>query len=423
MTTSSPPRKLRTPPKRPGWTIRRWRRLVGAVLAITAVGLPFVHVGGESALRFDIPSLRLHFFGTSIWMNEFFVVLAGTLFLVFLFLLVTLAFGRIWCGWMCPQTVLSEYTRFFLRWRQRGGAPALIAHAAVLGLCLVVGASALWYFIEPVEMMRRLFAGTLPPAAWATWALLSWALYVDLSFVRQRFCTGVCPYAKIQGALFDAGTLVVAYDRRREADCVDCGACARVCPTGIDIRGGLQTECIACGQCIDACEPIMRRLGRPPKLVGWFFGEPGHPRRLRRPAVVALATTAAASFVLTIGVAASRTPLDLVVSPSQAFTPRRAASGQAVNAFQLALENRSRSAMEVRLGLEVADIVFDVRPAVVQLLPGEHRRLTVVAEGAVPGPPRRIEASFRAAFQTTASAGAAAMQVERRVAFVNPEER
>ena len=398
-----------------GWTILRWRRLAATAQAALIVGLPFVRVGGESALRFDAGSLQLHFFGSSIWMNEFFVVLAATLFLTFLFLLVTLAFGRIWCGWTCPQTVLSDLTRFFLRLRRRGGWRAVAGHGLVLGLSTFVGANVIWYFIEPRDFVHQLVTGTMHPAAWGSWAVLAWTLYVDLGFVRERFCTGACPYAKLQGALFDASTLAVAYDRRRNDDCVDCGACARVCPTGIDIRDGLQIECIACGECIDACEPIMRKLGRSGKLVGWFYGDPGTPRRLVRPGVAALAVATAASLALTVGVGATRTPLELVVSPAHSFAPRRTAGGKSVNAYQVAIENRSRETLVVRLGLEPEGTSAALRPEEVRLEPGEHRRLTVVAEAWMPGPTGRFEAIFTA--QTTDA------QAARRVPFVVPEER
>ena len=92
--------------------IQPWRRLVSALEAVTILGIPFLKIRGESALRFDIPSLRLHFFGLSLWMEEFFILLIAVIFLIFLFLLITLLFGRIWCGWLCPQTVLSDLTRF-----------------------------------------------------------------------------------------------------------------------------------------------------------------------------------------------------------------------------------------------------------------------------------------------------------------------
>ena len=127
--------------------------------------------------------------------------------------------------------------------------------------------------------VARLAGGRLGPVLSSSWAALGAGLFVDLAWVRQVFCATVCPYAKLQGVLLDGGSLVVAYDRARAADCVDCGACVRVCPTGIDIRDGLQVQCIACAACVDACAPVMARLRRAPGLVGYFLGEP--PPQLR----------------------------------------------------------------------------------------------------------------------------------------------
>ncbi len=132
--------------------------------------------------------------------------------------------------------------------------------------------------------------------------MLGVTLFLDLGFVRARFCATACPYAKLQGVLFDRATLVVAYDERRDAECIDCLACVRVCPTGIDIRDGLQAECIACAQCVDACAPILARFGKP-TLVDYFFGAPGERPRLLRPVVLALA---AASILAVGGTVAGR---------------------------------------------------------------------------------------------------------------------
>ncbi len=343
------------------------------------LGLPFLRIGGESALRFDVPTLRLHFFGTSIWMDELFVVLAATLFLVFLFLLVTLVLGRVWCGWGCPQTALLDLTGLVVRWRRRGGWRRLAAFGLALGASAVVGASLLWYFVTPGEFFRRLLANDLGQVLGGSWAVLGAASFGNLVWLRQRFCATACPYARLQGALFDGQTLVVAYDGRRAADCIDCGACVRVCPTGIDIRRGLQMACIACAECIDACEPIMRKLGRPPELVGYFFGEPGTPRRLLRPAAAALAAATALSLGATAAVAAGRSARDLAVAPAASYAPRLAADGRAVNAYAVSLENRGRSPLTVRLGLAAGAAETDLQPRQVVLSPGEHRRLTVLA--------------------------------------------
>jgi len=381
-------------------TIRRpfrsWRRAAEIAQATLVLGLPFLRVGGESALRFDVPTLRLHLFGVSLAMDEMFLVLLATLFVTFLFLWATLVLGRAWCGWACPQTVLSDLTAALDRWRRRGGARAALAWLLLALGSALVGANLVWYFVEPLAFAAGLLSGTLHPIAWGSWAVIGAVVFLDLAFLRARFCATACPYARLQGVLFDRSTLVVAYDRRRAADCVDCGACVRVCPTGIDIRDGLQMECIACAECADACEPIMARLRRPGNLVGYFHGEPGAPPRMLRPAALALGALTAVSLLLLAGSAAARAPLSLEVQAAQDFRPRRSADGAAVNAFQLSLENRGREPVELRLALSAPGVAVQLRPAEVRLEPGEHRRLKLVAVaegGAAAGP---LEGQLRA---------------------------
>jgi cytochrome c oxidase accessory protein FixG len=363
-----------------------WRRIAAALQAAAWLGLPFARVGGESALRLDVPAGRLHAFGASFAIDEAFVVLAATLALTFGFLLVTLAAGRVWCGWACPQTVLSDLTAWVAperrarprRWRRPLG------FAAVAAASVAVSATLLWYFVTPQEFLARLAAGRLGPVLGGSWAVLAGILFADLAFLRQRFCTGVCPYAKLQGVLFDRATLVVAYDARRAADCVDCGACVRVCPTGIDIRDGLQAECIACAACIDACEPIMARLRRPPHLVGYFAGGPGAAagagvRRWLRPGLVALALATLASLAAVVGAVAGRGAIALTAASAAAFAPRRAGVGRAVNELEVALANRGHEPVVVALGARAGGGAVALRPAQVTLAPGERRQVRVLA--------------------------------------------
>jgi polyferredoxin len=220
--------------------------------------------------------------------------------------------------------------------------------------------------------------------------------FLDLAFLRARFCATACPYAKLQGVLYDRGTLVVAYDEGRAADCVDCGACVRCCPTGIDIRHGLQMECIACAECVDACRPIMLKLKRRPDLVGYFYGEPGRPRRLLRPAVVALglATLAALAATGAAAASASKATLDLAVVPASDFTTRRGPDGAVVAAYLVSLESRARAPVEVRLSVAVAGLAVTARPATVALAAGEHRRLRLLVSAR--GPAGRYEAAVSA---------------------------
>jgi cytochrome c oxidase accessory protein FixG len=264
-----------------------------------------------------------------------------------------------------------------------------LGFAAVAAVSAIAAANLLWYFVSPPEFFRRLADGTFGPVLGGSWAILALVLFLDLAFLRATFCATACPYAKLQGVLFDRSTLVVAYDTRREWDCVQCNACVRVCPTGIDIRRGLQAECIACAACIDACTPVMAKRGKAPDLIGYFHGEPGGPSRPFRPAALALGAATLASAALLVAVVVARSLLDLSAVPEAAFRPRRAADGRVVNAYSVALENHGRVPVTVALALALRAAAgeVEVRPKVVDLGPGERRQVRVVASarGLPPG--------------------------------------
>ena len=383
MTTSSPTTTRRIGP---------WRRGAGIAQAAVFLGLPFLSIRGQSALRFDVPTLRLHLLGVTLWMDEFFVLLLGILAASFVFLLVTFVWGRVWCGWSCPQTVLGDLTQSLAaeRARKRSRPGRLVLAWGTVGLVSVLfSAATLWYFVPPAEFLSRLVALDVGPVLGWSWGVLGVVLFLDLGFVRGRFCATTCPYAKLQGVLFDGSTLLVAYDDRRDAECIDCGACVRVCPTGIDIREGLQAECIACAQCVDACAPILARLGRP-TLVDYFWGAPGGRPRFLRPAVLALgaASLLALGGTVAAGVHAGRASLDLTAALSTKFTPRLAPDGRVVNAYEVSFENRGEATVALRLALLPARGQATVSPERVDLAPGEHVRLLLVASmtGLGPGP-------------------------------------
>jgi polyferredoxin len=310
-------------------------------------------------------------------------------------------------------------TRFLARARKKGGAREAAALAAVAAVSIAAAANLVWYFVPPAEFFARAAGRSLGPVLGGAWATLATVLFLDLAYVRGRFCATACPYAKLQGALLDRHSMIVAYDTRRAADCIDCKACVRVCPVGIDIRDGLQAACIACAECVDACEPIMRKLRRAPDLVGYFLGAPGTPRRVGRPAVWALGALTAAGLLLAGLTGAARSPLDVTVSADPQFRPRRAASGETYDAFLVSLENRGRTALTLDLALALPAGAAEVRPAEVVLAPGEHRRVRVVAVA------RGLDAgrgAVRAEFVASAR-GEGRVRAARALTLAAPEAR
>ena len=230
---------------------RRAAALLGGAVALL---LPFLRIRGRSALRFDLSTLSLHFFGAVIPIDEFYLVLLGTLLLLSLVLAVTVVFGRLWCGWVCPQTVIGEIGGWIAsalpkRFRAAGRTAILLPFTALVSLSL------LWYFVPPGEAVRNLFRSPVLLGFFlAQWGVI----YAMVAFVGTRFCRTVCPYAMLQNALADRETLAVEFDRER-GECLRCDGCVATCPVGIDIRKGAQRECIACASCIDACREATSR--------------------------------------------------------------------------------------------------------------------------------------------------------------------
>ncbi|MBI5848069.1 MAG: 4Fe-4S binding protein [Nitrospirae bacterium] len=356
--------------------IQPWRRIAEAIQALVILGTPFVRINGESALRFDIASLRLHVFGVSLWMDEFFIVLMGLFFLTFLIILITLLFGRIWCGWFCPQTVIIDITSFLDRASTKGITQKIAAYFLTLLCCIVVAASLIWYFVSPYDFLPALLAGHLGLITWGFWLSLSVILFLDYAFLRHTWCKTVCPYAKLQGALFDNNTMVIAFDQRREDDCMDCRACVKVCPVGIDIRKGINAACINCAECLDTCSGKMEKKQKP-GLIGYFFGRPGNERNLLRPNALLIGVITLLFFLFFVYHSYTRNPYDLTVMPNYDMKPRITDTGELLNSFVLAAENKSRGVMEFRTAATTEGQTVKVIPEKIALKAGEYRRITV----------------------------------------------
>ena len=370
----------------PWYRTHRGRRWVFAgFLLVAYLGIPFVTIGGQPLLGFDRHTLRLYVGGVGLWMDDLFLVLLATLLLVALILLLTVWLGRVWCGWACPQTVVLDVRDFLqrlFRIRGRDGRGVRLAkRSAVEGLFLalnIAGATAfVWYFYPPAELFADLVARRLPGWVWATWAILFVLFYGELLWLGRRFCTRACPYAKLQGVLFDRATLVVEYDRTRDPDCIDCKRCIKVCPTEIDIRDGLQVECIACGVCIDACDEIMAKVGSPPKLIQFTFGSTSEPRRrVVRPVVVAMAIACLALTVVLTRLAIARPAVEVSVLPDRMHLFHVARDGRLMNAYTAVIENRSTLPQELTLwvdGLAGLDLITPSNP--VTVASGEVRKV------------------------------------------------
>jgi len=300
-----------------GW-FAGWRWALVWATQLLYYGLPWLSWNDRQAILFDLVSRRFYVFGLVLYPQDF-IYLTGLLIVcAYSLFLFTAVAGRLWCGYACPQTVYSEMFLWVERriegdrasrirldtgpWSLDRSWRKVAKHGVWLAVSLWTGFTLVGYFTP----IRNLWAQalTLGFGPWETFWVLFYGLatYGNAGFLREQVCKYMCPYARFQGAMFDRDTLIISYDSARGeprgargrridprgaglGDCIDCGLCVQVCPTGIDIRNGLQLECIGCAACIDACDDIMRKLKRPTGLVRYDStkGLQGLKRRVLRP--------------------------------------------------------------------------------------------------------------------------------------------
>ncbi len=252
----------------------------------------------DQAVLIDLPARRAYWFFIEIWPQEVYYLTAILVFAAIALFFVTAMFGRVWCGYFCPQTVWTDLFVWVERIvqgdrnarRKLAAAPWSFDKVRKIGLTHLIWLVIAWctagsfvlYFNDAPTLVRSFFEFNVSPTVLAFIAGLTFSTYLMAGFAREQVCIYMCPYARFQSAMFDEDTMIIGYDAERgeprgkhkkgdswdgRGHCIDCTACVQVCPTGIDIRKGLQMECIACGLCVDACNDIMAKLELPPGLI------------------------------------------------------------------------------------------------------------------------------------------------------------
>ncbi|MFL6582574.1 MAG: cytochrome c oxidase accessory protein CcoG [Burkholderiales bacterium] len=366
-------------------TFALWRWLFVWGTQLVFYGLPWLPWNGRQAVLFDLAHRKFYIFGFVFWPQDIFYLTVLLIISACSLFLFTAVAGRLWCGYACPQTV---YTEIFL-WiekviegdrikRMKLDGSRLSArkiglkaakHAAWIAVALWTGFTFVGYFTPIHELGREAFALALGP--WESFWILfyGFATYGNAGWMREQVCKYMCPYARFQSVMFDSDTLVITYDRERgeprgarsrSADqkalglghCVDCGICVQVCPTGIDIRKGLQYECIGCAACIDGCDQVMDKMGYPKGLIRYssevalerHLSLPDMMRRVLRPRVLVYTGILWAIILVAAMALYQRVPVKLDVIRDRIATARGSDEKEVENVYRLQIMNTSEFA-------------------------------------------------------------------------------
>ncbi|MHA7602183.1 cytochrome c oxidase accessory protein CcoG [Alicycliphilus sp. T452] len=388
----------------------RWRWAMVFLTQLVFYGLPWLEWGERQMVLFDLGARRFYIFGLVLYPQDF-IYLTGLLIISALSLfLFTAVAGRLWCGFACPQTV---YTEIFMwiehkiegdrsaRMRLDNGSWTFekiwkksLKQVIWVAVAFWTGFTFVGYFVPIRELGGELL---MLHGSWQIFWVLFYGLatYGNAGYLREQVCKYMCPYARFQSAMFDKDTLIVTYDPERGeprgprtksvdykakglGDCIDCTLCVQVCPTGIDIRNGLQYECIGCGLCVDACDTVMDKMKYPRGLIRFSTqnGVKNHwtqsqmIKRVLRPRVLFYTSVL---VVLCVGMLASlvvRTPLKVDVVRDRAALSRIVAGGKLENIYRLQIMNATEGAQRYVIsarglqGLEVAsESEVDIGPA------------------------------------------------------------
>jgi cytochrome c oxidase accessory protein FixG len=367
-----------------------WRIALVLITQAVYYGLPWLQWDDRQAVLFDLAARKFYIFGLVFWPQDF-IYLTGILILSALALfLFTAVAGRLWCGYACPQTVYTEVFMWVEEWlegdhlarkkldkspwnanklRKRG-----LKHAVWFALALWTGFTFVGYFTPIKELAAGILGASLGP--WETFWIVfyGFATWGNAGFMREQVCKYMCPYARFQSVMFDSDTLTVTYDTSRGeprgprgkkvdykakgmGECVDCGVCVQVCPTGIDIRNGLQYECIGCAACIDGCDQIMDKMGYPRGLIRYTtenvikgkYPDSGilrHVLRTRTLIYTVLMLVISSVFVYSL---ATRVPLRVDVVRDRVTLSKETDDGMIENVYRLQLINKDNEAHQYTL--------------------------------------------------------------------------
>lgn len=369
----------------------RWRFIAMAALLGLYYITPWLQWGGQQAVLFDLPARKFYIFGMTFWPQDFVYLTSLLIVAAMALFFFTAVAGRLWCGYACPQTVWTEIFMWMerkiegdrnkqIRLDKRGWTPLKFykkagKHAVWFLFALWTGFTFVGYFTPIHVLANEVLTFTLGPWEWFWILFYSLATWGNAGFLREQVCIYMCPYARFQSAMFDQDTLIISYDeqrgeprggRRKSADpeqlglgsCIDCGLCTQVCPTGIDIRDGLQYQCIGCAACVDVCDEVMDKMGYDKGLVSYttLNRMEGKHTNMMRPKVVGYAGVL---ILVTIGILAAimmRNPVNIDVLRDRTALFRETDEGLIENVYTLRIMNMDTVDRVFHLTIESDDV-------------------------------------------------------------------
>ena len=389
----------------------RWRRIAALLLIGVYILLPWIPVNGYPAVFLDVLHRRFHLFGITLaaqdlWLLFFF--LSGMAFLLFY---ITAFLGRVWCGWACPQTVFLEHVFRRIERFIEGDAPArrkldaapmtppklfkrVLKHGIFLILATIIAHIFLSFFISIPQLWE--WIRTSPVEHWKAFFFIiitTLLLYGNFAWFREQLCIVICPYGRFQSALIDDDTLNVAYDYGRgnppgsvknpeAGDCIDCRRCVQVCPTGIDIRDGVQLECIGCALCIDACDEVMEKMNYPKGLIRYTTENEleGKTSKLLRPRTFGYGAVLILMISAVIFTIATRVPAKMDVLRDRGALFSFNGEGRVENSYTVKIQNMSEVPQTFSLSVDGLEDMRILTDTTVTVSSGENLSLPTVVD-------------------------------------------
>ncbi|MCE0732890.1 cytochrome c oxidase accessory protein CcoG [Halomonas sp. G15] len=399
---------------------QRLRRASNWVLMLAFFILPWVPWGDRPAIWFNLPGREFHIFSATFYPQEFMLLSWLLIICAFGLFFITVFAGRVWCGYTCPQSVWT-FLFIWVEHRLEGSRNRRIKldkqpmnadklwrkgakHLIWLAIALATGITFVGYFTPIQELVVEL--PTLEAHGWSYFWVGFFLVftYLNAGWLREQVCIYMCPYARFQSVMFDRDTLIVSYDEARgeprgarkkslshaeareagHGDCIDCDLCVQVCPTGIDIRDGLQYECITCAACIDACDSVMDKMGYPRGLIRYttenaLEGKPTHILRPRLMGYLAALLVMIGLFVWAVG---DRTPLSFDVERDRNRLFQTTANGSISNSYAITVRNMDAEAHVYRLEASgLPGLTLDTDSIRVPASDSRQRVITITAPG------------------------------------------